>query len=99
MSYLIVVVVTGSLFVVRFQGVRLSGTVTDYCNLNLNGAAVEPDSLTPWVDHPTDLNLFTPQPNVIRFAVIFDEQLAQFDPIIAERIRGVTNLRLRVQPN
>jgi len=90
---------SGSLFVVRFQGVRTTGVVGDPCNLQLNGPLVEPDSVTPWVDHPTKLNLFSPRPNAIRFTVVFDQQLAQFDPVIADRIRGVTNLRVRVQPD
>ena len=91
---------TGSLIVTRFQGVRTSGTISDLCDLDTNGPGVEPGSLTPWVDHPAKLNLFQPQPNLVRFAVVFDEQLASFDPVgVLERIRGVTNFRIRVQPN
>jgi hypothetical protein len=90
---------TGSLFVVRFQGVRSSGTGLDLCNLDLAGPNVEPGSLTPWVDHPSKLNFFAPQPNIVRFAVIFDEQLADFDPIVMARVRGLSSLRIRVQPN
>ena len=89
---------TGSLLVVRFQGVRTSTTPDDLCDLDLEGSSVEPDSLTPWVFHPAELNLFSPQPNLIRFAVVFDEQLKQFDPIVLQNIKGVSNFRIRVQP-
>ena len=89
---------TGSLLVIRFQGVRTSMTPDDLCNLDLNGQNVEPDSLTPWVFHPAQLNLFSPQPNLIRFTVVFDEQLKQFDPIVLQNVKGVSNLRIRVQP-
>jgi hypothetical protein len=89
---------TGSLFVVRFQGVRYVGDGENLCTLNLNGPSVEPNSLTPWVEHPDMLNQFSPQPNVIRFTVIFDEQLAQYDPVIDGRIRGITNMVIRAQP-
>jgi hypothetical protein len=90
---------TGSLFVVRFQGVRASTENLDLCSLSMSDPGVVAGSKTPWVDHPFKLNLFSPQPNLVRFAVVFDEQLASFDPIVLQRILGVTNMRVRVQPN
>ncbi len=89
---------TGSYLCVRFQGVRTTSDPSNLCTLDVFGPGVEPDTLTPWVLHPDQLNLFSPQPNLIRFAVIFDQQLKRFDPTVAGNIRGVTNLRIRVQP-
>lgn len=89
---------SGSYLCIRFQGVRTASTPADLCALDLFGAGVEPDTLTPWVQHPDQLNQFSPQPNLVRFAVIFDQQLKRFDPAVAANIRGVTNLRIRVQP-
>ncbi|MFT7667658.1 MAG: hypothetical protein ACI8X5_000337 [Planctomycetota bacterium] len=91
----------GSLFSIRFQGVTLVNNGANLCGLNLEGGDVATDSLTAWVDHPSKLNMFNPKPNVIRFAVVFDEQLTQpaFAHTVLQRIEGVTNLRVRVQPD
>lgn len=90
---------TGSLFVIRFQGLRASTDGLDLCDLDINAPGVEAGSQTPWVDHPSKVSLFSPQPNLVRFSVVFDQQLAGFDPVVLQRIKGVTNVRVRVQPN
>lgn len=90
---------SGSLVAVRFQGVRATGTLADPCSVDLGSGAVAPGSLTPFVSHPALLNGFAPAPNTTRFAVVFDEQLKQFDAVVAGNVIGVTNLRIRVQVN
>ena len=89
----------GSFLVVRFQGARATGELADPCNVNLQfGNEIETGSLTPWVRSPEDLNLFSPKPNMVRFAVIFEPRLASQGAIQAN-ITGVTNLQVLVQPN
>jgi hypothetical protein len=89
----------GSLFTVRFQGARAAGPLPDRCDVDLSdeGGEIVPGSLTPWLIRPWRLNLFEPRPNMIRFAVVFDRSLQDQGPIQAQ-IRGVTNLRIRAQP-
>ncbi|MFT7485964.1 MAG: hypothetical protein ACI9F9_001817, partial [Candidatus Paceibacteria bacterium] len=89
---------SGSLLVMRFQGVRSAGVISDFCDVDLLSSEVEVGSLTPYVSHPAFLNDFFPTPNMIRFSVVFDEQLAGFNTVVEPRIMGVTNLRIRVQP-
>ncbi len=89
--------VTGSYITVRFQGARAIGALADPCSVNLNSQVI-PGSVTPWVSHPKDLNAFTPRPNMIRFTVTFDSSLAV--PGMQQAvIQGVTNLRIRTQPD
>ncbi len=90
---------TGSLIAVRFQGVRASGAIADPCDLDVQSNSVEPNSLTPFVSHPELLNMFSPAPNMVRFAVVFDEQLTRFETLVSPRVKGITNFRIRVQPN
>lgn len=92
-----------SYFAVRFQGVRLRGDFTgDLCNVNLNANAGTPqivaDSLTTWVRHPAQLNLFTPRPNAVRFTVVFDTTL-ETPGSVASFIRGVRNLKINSVPD
>ncbi len=91
---------TGSLIAVRFQGARLSGALNDPCDVRLAspGADIELGSLTTWVKDPNALNDFVPKPNMVRFVVVFEQVLRTQGPV-QQRIVGVTNLRVNVQPN
>lgn len=90
----------GSILAVRFQGARATGSLGNPCDVVLTGVGteIEPGSLTPWVQHPAELNQFLPQPNMIRFCVVFEEALKSQGPV-QFRVRGVTNLVIGVQPN
>jgi hypothetical protein len=88
--------------VIRFQGARTNGT-TDLCNGDVNDlfAGIDPNSVTPWVDHPSMFNDFPIAPNMIRFAVIFDGTSDGTDvpgDTLADVV-GLTNLRVRVVPD
>lgn len=94
---------TGSYLSVRFQGVQLLGALSDsqLCNISLDpidGQALL-GSLTPWVRHPADLNVFNPRPNAIRFCVVFDTSLALPPNSLPSFIKGVTNLKISAQPD
>lgn len=90
---------SGSFLVVRFQGARATGELVDPCDVNLLvGLEIETNSLTTWVRSSQDLNQFSPRPNMVRFAVIFEPRLANQGAIQAN-ITGVTNLEINVQPN
>ena len=80
---------------VRFQGARVSETLTDPCALDLGDLTgpIVPGSLTPWVEHPAELNEFNP--NIIRFMVTFDTGLGT----ISEIVLGVTDLRIEASPD
>jgi hypothetical protein len=88
--------------VIRFQGARTNGT-TDLCNADVNDlfAGIDPNSVTPWVDHPSMFNDFPIAPNMIRFAVVFDGTSDGTDvpgDTLADVV-GLTNLRVRVVPD
>ena len=89
---------TGSPVAVRFQGARLKDPTADLCNLNLNGTDQDiiKDSLTPWVNHPAELNTFVPVPEMIRFSVIFDRDVA---PATLDMVKGATDLIIFAQPD
>ena len=87
--------------VVRFQGARLLGSAVDPCNIPLSGidSAIAQNSLTGWVEHPSDLNGFVtaggPQsPNIFRFVVIWDATATNFDSIEA-----VEEIQVRLLPD
>jgi hypothetical protein len=86
----------GAPFVVRFQGAKSKGPLTDPCNVNPDDPSgpVVVGSLTPWVRHPAELNEFSPQPDMVRFLILFDASHADI-----AQIKGVTNLAIRAQPN
>ncbi len=86
----------GSYIVVRFQGARAAGDLTDLCNVDPVTQLVQ-NSLTPWVTHPSDLNDFSPRPNIVRFSVTFD--LAALPGSQQAQIQGVTGLKIRMQPD
>jgi hypothetical protein len=93
----------GSYLCVRFQGAVSNGLAQDLCSVKLSGAPNEiqivPGSLTPWVQHPSELNLFNPRPNMIRYTVVFDRLLAIGASTVGAHIKGVTNLKIQVTPN
>ncbi len=120
--------VPGAPIVVRFQGARLikdadptnvvfpgSGDSLALCGLPLTGvnSAIQPDSLTPWVLHPEELNTYwslrfpsSPaevskrRPNMIRFQIIFNRNL--IDGVIPPGNLiplGVTKLMIGAQPD
>jgi hypothetical protein len=92
----------GSYLAVRFQGAVSKGTLTDLCDVQLSGPPgviqIVPGSLTPWVDNPADLNLFSPIPNMVRFTVVFDKSLA-IPNSVPSFIKGITNLKIQVTPD
>jgi hypothetical protein len=81
--------------VVRFQGAKSSGTIADLCNVDPTapGSGILPDSVTPWVRHPSELNDFDPKPDLVRFLIVFDASNSEFSKIV-----GVTNLRIKALP-
>jgi hypothetical protein len=92
---------TGSYFVVRFQGAKSKSPINGQgCNIQLTGTTTDivTGSLTPWVRQPSDLNLFSPRPDMVRFCVVFDTSLAT-PGSIAAFVKGVTNVTIRTQPD
>lgn len=87
----------GSYVVVRFQGARGPVGSPDFCGLGADDLV--PDSMTPFVSHPALLNGFEATPNLMRFSVVFDAQLANYDPVVTARVVGVSNFRARVLVN
>jgi len=90
-----------SYIAVRFQGAVLTGSLIDPCSVSLSGpsATIVPGSETAWVKHPEELNGFLPRPNMVRFVVIFDTKQAINPAGLASKIRGVTDLRIKAQPD
>ena len=91
----------GSYFCVRFQGAKSKTSIASHpCDVNLYGSnsSIVTGSLTPWVQHPADLNGFSPRPDMVRFCVVFDTALVT-PGSIGLFIKGVTNLKVRVQPD
>jgi hypothetical protein len=91
----------GTYMTVRFQGaLAVSDISGDPCDVTLSGTGskIAGGSLTPWVRHPSELNLFQPRPNMIRFCVVFDRSLAVPGTIPAN-VRGVTGLIVNAQPD
>lgn len=82
--------------VVRFQGVRTSKAISDLCSVDVTDptSGVIPSTLTPWVSHPAQLNDFSPQPDMVRFVVLFDASHVDFPKIV-----GVSNLRISAIPD
>jgi hypothetical protein len=84
---------TGAPLVVRFQGAKLVGNLTNPCIVDITGptSPILAGSLTPWVRHPSELNNFNPKPDILRFTILFDANKAtEFSKIV-----GVTNLQVR----
>lgn len=91
----------GSYLAVRFQGAQSLGALSNPCNVTLTGvdAQILTGSLTPWVRTPFDLNKFSPRPNMLRYSIVFDTSLAITANSIPSFIKGVTNLKIRSQPD
>lgn len=83
---------TGAAIIVRFQGARATSVLTDPCNpvFTPGGNAT---SLTPWVLHPEELNVFGAV-NMVRWQIVFDASHPD-----AGMIQGITNVRLSVHPD
>lgn len=92
--------------VVRFQGVRFNGVPLDPCSSDpqLAGGGMVEASLTPWVEHPAELNGFwtslvsqaeadARRPNAFRAQFVFDP-----DAPLAARIASVVEFQVVVQP-
>jgi hypothetical protein len=81
--------------VVRFQGARTTEPIVFPCDIDVNDATgpIEVGSVTPWVRQPEELNSFLPLVTTVRFLVLFDRSHDDFG-----MIKGVTNLRIEVQP-
>lgn len=86
---------TASPIVVRFQGLRTTGQFDFPCDVDLTdpNEPIVIGSVTPWVQQPEELNAFLPLVTSARFLVLFDRSHPEF-PLI----KGVTNLRIEVQP-
>jgi len=92
---------TGTFMTVRFQGAQAVTDISlDRCNVIVMGfgSKIAPESLTPWVRHPAELNQFLPAVNMIRFCVVFDRSLAT-PGSVESNINGITNLRVSTQPD
>ncbi|QDU85720.1 hypothetical protein Pla163_28530 [Planctomycetes bacterium Pla163] len=92
--------------VVRFQGIRFASAVASPCESDLAqiGATFVPDSLTPWVEHPDELNSYWAliagqsvadqrRPNALRAQFVIDP-----DAPFADRIASVVEFQVLVQP-
>ena len=87
---------SGAAMVVRFQGAKSTGALSAPCDIepgNAGGQIVN-GSVTPWVRHPAELTAFTPEPDMIRFLIIFDASHPDFADI-----QGVTNLSILTDPD
>lgn len=92
--------------VVRFQGIRFTSPVGFPCESDLTqiGGTSEPDSITPWVEHPSELNSYWAlvagqsladlrRPNAVRAQFVIDP-----DAPFADRIVSVVEFEVLVQP-
>ena len=92
-----------SYFAVRFQGATLLSSYNgSLCDVNVDTSGGSPSivagSLTPWVRHPSELNAFSPKPNMLRFTVVFDTAL-ETPGSVPSFIKGVRDLKVRCQPD
>lgn len=82
---------------VRFQGAKAVGNLTDPCNVDVTDVnVVAQNSLTPWVQHPDEFNsnLLAIKPDMVRFQIVFNRAHPEF-PLL----RGVKNVAIRVVPD
>jgi len=85
---------------VRFQGAKAIGTLSQPCNVKLTGleSPIIPGSLTGWVRHPRLLQTFHADPglapNIFRFMVIWDSN----DPNYAT-LQAIDRIQIRVRPD
>ncbi len=85
---------TSAPLIVRFQGAKSTGPLSDPCNVSFTPTTGNATGLTPWVLHPEELNNFNPKPDMIRWQIVFDASHPD-----AGLIRGVTNLRVTALPD
>ena len=84
----------------RFQGARSKGPIVSPCGVAVYGPESDlvPGSLSPWVEHPEELNtVFSDpglRPNMMRFTVIWDASQPTFSAI-----DSITELSVRVKPD
>lgn len=101
--------VSPSVISVRFQGAHFNKEVTNVCAVDLTGldGEIDPDSVTPWLRTPSELNTYwdgvpgvSPElaskrrPNMFRYQIVFDGN-APFSNLIA----GLTNLYVKGTPD
>lgn len=90
---------TASPVVVRFQGARVGSALPNPCNVSVNSGSspIQFGSLTPWVSHPAELNVFGP--NIIRYVVLFDNTVnpgaGDTPGNTLANVKGITNLSIR----
>jgi hypothetical protein len=91
---------------VRFQGARSSAAIDDLCEVPLDSvdSPILPGSVTPWVDHPALLNDFIPNPNMIRFSIVFDGTVDGGNNdvpglVLLTSVNGITELVIRAEPD
>jgi hypothetical protein len=86
--------------VVRFQGARATGVLTDPCAVPETGSSspISAASLTEWVCHPALLNDFHPEealaPNMFRFLILWDRSQVDFTGI-----EGVEDITITLLPD
>jgi hypothetical protein len=90
--------------IVRFQGARATGTLTDPCVVPDTGGPIAAASLTEWVCHPALLNDFhrdeqgnvddSLSPNIFRFVILWDRSQSDFTGI-----EGVEDLTVTIHPD
>jgi hypothetical protein len=89
--------VPGAPIVVRFQGAQSTGgALVNPCDIDPNTpfSQIKSGSVTPWVRHPSELNVFSPAPDMCRFLILFDASHPEF-----AFIKGVTNVQIRADPD
>ena len=75
-----------------------SDVATAVTEIKGTNAQIAMGSLTPWVRHPFQLNLFSPRPNMVRFCIVFDTSLVRPHELTGF-VKGVTNLKIQAQPD
>lgn len=86
--------------IVRFQGARAVGTLTDPCSVPETGGSspLSAASISEWVCHPALLNDFfedeSLSPNIFRFVILWDRSQPDF-----AGIEGVEDVTITIQPD
>lgn len=88
----------GAVVAVRFQGARAVGAI-NLCGTRLDDPAIVEGSVTPWVEHPRELNTYPIRPNMVRYTVIFDSAASSASYTDVDSLVGVTNLRIDASPD
>jgi len=90
--------------IVRFQGARAVGTLTDPCAVPEGSTSISAASVSEWVCHPALLNDFhrdengvpdeSLSPNIFRFVILWDRSQVDFTGI-----EGVEDITFTIQPD